>query len=90
MLILDEPSAALDPESEHELFAHYAAAARAVGARTGAITLLVSHRLSTVRMADLIAVLDGGQLIEFGAHAELMARRGQYAALFNLHARAYA
>ena len=89
LLILDEPSAALDPESEHELFAHYAAAARAVGARTGAITLLVSHRFSTVRMADLIAVLDGGELIEFGTHAELMARGGHYAELFSLSARAY-
>jgi ATP-binding cassette subfamily B protein len=89
LLILDEPSAALDPESEHELFAHYASAARAVGASTGAITLLVSHRFSTVRMADLIAVLDGGELIEFGTHAELMARRGHYAELFTLSARAY-
>lgn len=89
LLILDEPSAALDPESEQALFAHYASAARAVGASTGAITLLVSHRFSTVRMADLIAVLDGGELIEFGTHAELMARRGHYAELFNLSARAY-
>ena len=76
-------------ESEHALFAHYAAAARAVGASSGAITLLVSHRFSTVRMADLIAVLDAGQLIEFGTHAELMARRGHYAELFNLSARGY-
>jgi ATP-binding cassette subfamily B protein len=89
LLILDEPTAALDPESEHELFARYAAAARRVGTRNGAITLLVSHRFATVRMADLIAVLDGGRVIEFGTHAELMERNGHYAQLFNLQARAY-
>jgi len=73
-----------------DIEAHYAAAARTVGARTGAITLLVSHRFSTVRMADLIAVLDGGELIEFGTHGELMQRNGHYAELFKLQARAYA
>jgi len=89
-LILDEPTAALDPEAEHELFARYAAAAKRVGASSGAITLLVSHRFSTVRMADLIAVLDAGRLVEFGTHEQLLARGGQYAALFHLQARAYA
>ena len=89
LLVLDEPAAALDPEAEHELFARYAAAAKQAAATNGAITLLVSHRFSTVRAADLIAVLDRGRLIEFGTHAALLARGGTYAELFSLQARAY-
>ena len=60
LLVLDEPTAALDPESEQDLFKHYASAVRRVTPSNGGITLLVSHRFSTVRMADMIAVLDGG------------------------------
>ena len=60
-----------------------------MGRRTGAITVLVSHRFSTVRMADLILVMDGGRLAEVGSHAELMARRGVYAELYSLQAAAY-
>jgi ATP-binding cassette subfamily B protein len=90
LLVLDEPTAALDPEAERELFTRYADAARRVSQTNGAITLLVSHRFSTVRMADLIAVLDAGRLVEFGTHAELMSRRAHYAELFELQARAYA
>ena len=76
LLVLDEPTAALDAETEHALFERYAAAARRVcrvaagdgnGAR-GRVTLLVSHRFSTVRMADLIVVLDGARLVESGSH----------------------
>ncbi len=99
VLILDEPTSALDAETEHALFERYASSARApsgppssdaVGhTETGRITLLVSHRFSTVRMADLIVVLDGSRLIEFGSHAELMAADGTYAELFRLQADSY-
>jgi ATP-binding cassette subfamily B protein len=90
LLVLDEPTAALDAETEHALFERYAAAARGTGEReTGRITILVSHRFSTVRMADLIVVLDGARLVEFGTHDELMARGGQYSELYKIQAAAY-
>lgn len=90
LLILDEPTAALDAETEHALFERYAAAARQGGTGgTGRVTILVSHRFSTVRMADLIVVLDGARLVESGTHDELMARRGAYADLYRLQAVAY-
>jgi ATP-binding cassette subfamily B protein len=89
LLVLDEPTAALDAETEHALFERYAAAARDGGAGDGRITLLVSHRFSTVRMADLIVVLDGARVVEAGAHEELMARRGTYAELYGIQAAAY-
>jgi ATP-binding cassette subfamily B protein len=84
VLVLDEPTAALDAETEHALFERYAAAAR--GDR---ITVLVSHRFSTVRMADFIVVLDGARVVETGTHDELMARNGQYAELYGIQAAAY-
>lgn len=92
LLILDEPTAALDAETEHALFERYAAAAHGTsGAETqgGRITILVSHRFSTVRMADLIVVLDGSRLVEVGTHEELMAKRGQYSELYSIQAAAY-
>jgi ATP-binding cassette subfamily B protein len=90
LLILDEPTAALDAETEHALFERYAAAARDTGkGGIGRITILVSHRFSTVRMADLIVVLDGARLVEVGTHDELMAKRGQYSELYNIQAAAY-
>jgi ATP-binding cassette, subfamily B, bacterial len=92
VLVLDEPTAALDAETEHALFERYASAARggdARGAKNGRITLLVSHRFSTVRMADLIVVLDGARLVEEGSHAELMANNGPYAELYRIQAGAY-
>jgi ATP-binding cassette, subfamily B, bacterial len=89
ILLLDEPTAALDAHAEHVLFERYAASAREAAETTGAITLLVSHRFSTVRMADLIVVLDGARLVEVGTHDELMAKSGQYAELYGIQAAAY-
>jgi ATP-binding cassette subfamily B protein len=90
VLILDEPTAALDAETEHALFERYAAAAHGSdGDMARSITLLVSHRFSTVRMADLIVVLDGARLVEVGGHEELMAKGGQYAQLYTIQASAY-
>jgi ATP-binding cassette subfamily B protein len=88
LLVLDEPTAALDAETEHALFEQYAAGARR-DTGTGRITVLVSHRFSTVRMADLIIVLDGARVVEVGSHEELMARHGQYAELYAIQAAAY-
>jgi ATP-binding cassette, subfamily B, bacterial len=88
VLVLDEPTAALDAETEHALFERYAAAVRS-DALDGRITILVSHRFSTVRMADLIVVLDGAHVIEVGTHEKLMAKRGQYAELYGIQAAAY-
>jgi len=88
LLVLDEPTAALDAETEHALFERYAAAVRGGGVG-GRITILVSHRFSTVRMADLIVVLDGARLVEVGTHEELMARNGQYSELYRIQAAAY-
>ena len=90
LLVLDEPTAALDAETEHALFERYSAALRGDGERDGGrITILVSHRFSTVRMADLIVVLDGARLVEFGSHQELMAKNGRYAELYGIQAAAY-
>ena len=93
LLVLDEPTAALDAETEHALFERYAAASRRSQKNTagpeGSITILVSHRFSTVRMADFIVVLDGSRIVESGTHEELLARRGQYAELYNIQAAAY-
>lgn len=89
LLLLDEPASALDAQAEHELFDRYAAAARDEGAKTGAITLFTSHRFSTVRMADLIVVLHGGEIVEAGTHDELRSRGGIYAELYLLQAAAY-
>ena len=90
VLVLDEPTAALDSETEHALFERYAAAARGGGVGgCGRITVLVSHRFSTVRMADLIVVLEGARLVEVGTHDALMAKRGQYAELYGIQAAAY-
>jgi ATP-binding cassette subfamily B protein len=93
LLVLDEPTAALDAETEHALFERYAAAARVAaggnGSGNGAITILVSHRFSTVRMADLIVVLDGARVAQVGRHEELMAKPGPYAELYGIQAAAY-
>jgi ATP-binding cassette subfamily B protein len=88
VVVLDEPTAALDAETEHALFERYAASAR-LGRESGRVTLLVSHRFSTVRMADLIVVLDGARVVEVGTHDALMARGGHYAELYGIQAAAY-
>ncbi len=93
LLVLDEPTAALDAETEHSLFERFAAAARGnsadSGESTGRITILVSHRFSTVRMADRIVVLDGARVAEVGSHDELMAAGGQYSELYSIQAESY-
>jgi ATP-binding cassette subfamily B protein len=83
VLVLDEPTAAMDAQAEAEVFEHFRQLAK------DRITILISHRFSTVRMADQIAVLENGQLVEQGSHEELMQRQGIYALLFGLQARGY-
>jgi ATP-binding cassette, subfamily B, bacterial len=89
LLVLDEPTSALDAATEHALFEGYADAARRAG-RRGAVTVLVTHRFSTVAAADLVVVLADGRVSEVGSHAELMAAGGSYAQLYALQARGYA
>ncbi len=89
VVVLDEPTAALDAETEHALFERYASEARSGRSANGRVTVLVSHRFSTVRMADLIVMLDGSRVVEFGTHDELMARAGHYSELYTIQAAAY-
>jgi ATP-binding cassette subfamily B protein len=86
--VFDEPTAALDAHTENALFERFAAAAR-TGRSRNTVTLLVSHRFSTVGMADLIVVLDDGRIREQGSHRELMDRGGLYAELFELQSQGY-
>lgn len=88
LLVFDEPTSALDAETEHALFERFASATRSHSAQ-GMITLLVSHRFSTVRMADLIVVMEKGRVLEMGSHSELVRRSGLYAELYELQAGAY-
>jgi ATP-binding cassette, subfamily B, bacterial len=88
LLILDEPTASLDAITEAALFEQYLAA-RKQASQAGAITLLVSHRFSTVRMADLIVVLDKGRIAASGDHASLIQAGGLYAELYEMQARSY-
>lgn len=83
LLILDEPTAALDARSEMEVFERFAELTE------GKMALLISHRFSTVRMADRIVVLEGGHLVEEGNHSQLMALGGRYAAMFEMQAASY-
>ena len=90
MFVLDEPTAALDAPSEHAIFQRQMDRARRLAHRTGAITVVVSHRFSTVSDADLIIVLDRGRLVEAGTHADLRAfEGGRYADLYGIQADAY-
>ena len=83
LLILDEPTSALDARAEYEVFQRFAELTK------GKTAVLISHRFSTVRMADRILVLDKGQMLEIGSHTELLEKNGRYAELFNLQARGY-
>ena len=83
LLILDEPTSALDARAEYEVFQRFADLTK------GKSAVLISHRFSTVRMADRILVLDKGQLIEIGSHEELLSLNGRYAELFHLQAKGY-
>jgi ATP-binding cassette subfamily B protein len=83
VLVLDEPTSALDAEAEYDIFRRFGELME------GRIAVLISHRFSTVRMADRIAVLSEGKIVELGSHAELMQSDGSYARLFNLQAEGY-
>jgi len=83
LLILDEPTSALDARAEHEVFNRFAELIK------GKAAVLISHRFSTVRMADRILFLEQGQLLELGSHEELLAQEGKYAELFKLQAQGY-
>ena len=82
-MLLDEPTAQLDVRGEAEIFDRILAATRQ------ATTVLISHRFSTVRRADSIAVIENGRVIELGAHDALMARRGRYCTMFELQAQRF-
>ena len=83
ILILDEPTAALDAQHEYEIFQRFRELTQ------GRTAILISHRFSTVRMADRIAVLADGQIVELGSHAELIANKQRYAELFEMQAQGY-
>ena len=83
ILILDEPTAAIDAEGEHEIFQRFSEL------KQGATAILITHRFSTVRMADRIVVLDGGKIVESGTHLELMEKEGLYARMWSLQAEGY-
>ncbi|MGD0554473.1 MAG: ABC transporter ATP-binding protein [Streptosporangiaceae bacterium] len=89
LVVLDEPTASVDARGEAELFTRYADAAKRLGETVGTVTVLVSHRFSTVHMADMIVVVDEGRVTEIGSHDELMAAQGSYAELFTMQAAAY-
>jgi ATP-binding cassette, subfamily B, bacterial len=89
LVILDEPTASLDASTEHALFERFAGAASRAAAGSGAITILISHRFSTVRMADIILVVAGGRVVEVGDHAALVRAGGLYAQLYEIQRRAY-
>jgi ATP-binding cassette subfamily B protein len=83
LLILDEPTAAIDAKAEHEVFKRFSEMTESKTA------ILISHRFSTVRIADRILVLEAGQIIEVGSHEELINQNGKYSELFFLQAQGY-
>lgn len=88
LVVLDEPTAALDPQAEDEIYRRFVRQIRDTAAN-GTIALLVSHRFSTVRIADLIVVLAGGRIVEIGSHDELIAAEGTYAEHYRVQASGY-
>ncbi|MEU2061994.1 ABC transporter ATP-binding protein [Streptomyces sp. NPDC013455] len=89
LCVIDEPTASLDPRSEYAVYRRQMALAKTLGERCGTVTVVVSHRFSTVQMADLIVVVEGGSVAELGDHEELMALGGIYADLFRMQAAAF-
>jgi ATP-binding cassette, subfamily B, bacterial len=83
ILVLDEPTASLDAQTEYEIFRHFQELTE------GKMAILISHRFSTVRMADRIVVIEGGRIAEIGSHQELLRREGVYAQLFGMQAEGY-
>jgi len=83
ILVLDEPTSALDAQAEYEVFTKFRELTK------GKTAVFISHRFSTVRLADRIFVIENGSIIESGSHEELIALKGRYADLFNLQAEAY-
>ena len=83
LLVLDEPTSTMDAAAEATIFEHFRDLSR------GKMTILISHRFSTVRMADQIIVIEKGRVVERGSHEQLMAHAGQYAYLFSLQAEGY-
>lgn len=83
ILVLDEPTAAMDAEAEATIFEHFRALSK------NRIVILISHRFSTVRMADQIIVIQEGRIIEHGSHEQLVQAEGHYAHLFSLQAKGY-
>jgi ATP-binding cassette subfamily B protein len=83
VLVLDEPTAAMDAAAEATIFEHFR------NLTTNKIAILISHRFSTVRMADQIVVIQEGRIVERGSHDELMKLNGHYAHLFSLQAKGY-
>lgn len=89
LLVLDEPTASLDALSEQTVFERYASRSRRLASQNGAVTVIVSHRFSTVSTADQILVMDEGEVVERGTHTDLMRLGGRYAEMFELQARGY-
>jgi ATP-binding cassette subfamily B protein len=89
LLVLDEPSSALDPLAEQQLFERYEDITRTNGRDDGTITVIIAHRFSSVRIADLIIVMHEGRMLDAGTHAELTDRCAHYAELYQLQAALY-